>query len=103
MPSKTSCERRFAFAPLEFWRDAEIKAGSNRVTAIDTALDSADVLLVLFTERMKVSHSYTGYEVGYFNRSRQLRPQNNGLDKIYLPLCVGAEYPTRCISCRVSR
>jgi hypothetical protein len=55
-------------------------------------LDTADVLLVLFTERMKASHSYTGYEIGYFNKSKQ-RPQIDGLDRIYIPLCVGAEIP----------
>jgi hypothetical protein len=85
--------KTFAFAPLEVWRDAEIKLGANWVSAIDTALDSADVLLVLFTERMKASHSYTGYEIGYFNKSKQQRPQNAGLDRIYIPLCVGAEIP----------
>lgn len=83
----------FAFASLEVWRDAEIKLGANWVSAIDGALDNADVLLVLFTERMKASHSYTGYEIGYFNKSKQQRPQNNGLDRIYIPLCVGAEIP----------
>ena len=83
----------FAFASLEVWRDAEIKLGANWVTAIDAALETTDVLLVLFTERMKASHSYTGYEIGYFNKSKQQRPQNNGLDRIYIPLCVGAEIP----------
>jgi len=86
--------KTFAFAPLQFFRDVEIKLGTNWVNAIDTALDTADILLVLFTERMKVSHSYTGYEIGFFNKSRQQRPQNNnGQDRIYLPLCVGAEIP----------
>jgi hypothetical protein len=83
----------FAFASLEVWRDAEIKLGANWVSAIDTALETTDVLLVLFTERMKASHSYTGYEIGYFNKSKQQQPQINGRDRIYIPLCVGAEIP----------
>ena len=64
----------FTFAPLFIYRDVEIKQGKDYAEAIDRALDEADVLLVVFTERLKMSHSYTGYEVGYFNRSKLHHP-----------------------------
>lgn len=84
----------FAFAPLFIYRDIEIKQGQNYATAIDEALDQADILLVIFTERMKMSHSYTGYEVGYFNRSKRQHPVGStGLERIYIPFCIGADIP----------
>ena len=57
--------KTFAIARLEFWRDAEIKAGSNRVTAIGTRWTAPMFFWSLFTERMKVKPFLdTGYEVG---------------------------------------
>jgi hypothetical protein len=57
-------------------------------------LNEADILLVIFTDRMKMSHSYTGYEIGYFNRSIQLHPKGGaGFDRIYIPFCIGADIP----------
>src|SRR6476646_750857 len=84
----------FTFAPLFIYRDIEIKQGKDYAKAIDEALDEADILLVVFTERMKMSHSYTGYEVGYFNRSNQQHPLGgSGFERIYIPFCVGADIP----------
>ena len=84
----------FTFAPLFIYRDIEIKQGKDYAKAIDKALDEADILLVVFTERMKMSHSYTGYEVGYFNRSKQQHPLGgSGFERIYIPFCVGADIP----------
>ena len=84
----------FEFAPLSIYRDIEIKEGQNWAKQIDLALQETDILLVIFTERMKMSHSYTGYEIGYFNRSIQQRPKGNaGFDRIYIPFCIGADVP----------
>ena len=74
----------FEFAPLHIHRDVEIKEGQNWPQQIDQALLETDILLVIFTDRMKASHSYTGYEIGYFNRSIQQRPKGPaGFDRIY--------------------
>jgi hypothetical protein len=84
----------FQFAPLFIYRDVEIKEGQNYAKAIDAALDEADILLVIFTDRMKMSHSYTGYEIGYFNYSLKQRPKGQcGFERIYIPVCIGAEIP----------
>lgn len=84
----------FTLAPLFIYRDLEIKQGQNYATAIDEALDKADILLVIFTERLKMSHSYTGYEVGYFNRSKRQHPTGSaGFERIYIPFCIGADIP----------
>jgi hypothetical protein len=84
----------FEFAPLSIYRDIEIKEGQNWAKQIDTALQETDILLVIFTERMKMSHSYTGYEIGYFNRSIQQRRKGSaGFDRIYIPFCIGADVP----------
>ena len=84
----------FEFAPLNIHRDLEIKEGQNWAKQIDTALQEADILLVIFTDRMKMSHSYTGYEIGYFNRSIQQNPKGPaGFERIYIPFCIGADIP----------
>jgi hypothetical protein len=84
----------FEFAPLNIYRDIEIKEGQNWAKQIDVALQEADILLVIFTDRMKMSHSYTGYEIGYFNRSIQQRRKGSaGFDRIYIPFCIGADVP----------
>ena len=84
----------FLFSPAIFYRDVEIREGNNYAKAIDEALNKADILLVVFTERMKMSHSYTGYEVGFFQRSIQEQPVSKaGFRRIYIPFCIGAEIP----------
>jgi TIR domain len=84
----------FEFAPLNIHRDVEIKEGQNWAKQIDTALQEADILLVIFTDRLKMSHSYTGYEIGYFNRSIQQSPKGPaGFERIYIPFCIGADIP----------
>jgi TIR domain len=84
----------FEFAPLTIHRDVEIKEGQNWAKQIDTALQEADILLVIFTDRLKMSHSYTGYEIGYFNRSIQQNPKGPaGFERIYIPFCIGADIP----------
>jgi len=84
----------FKLAPISFLRDVEIKQGVNYQSAIENALDETNILLVVFTQRLKISHSWTGFEVGYFRNSVRQSPKGNrGIDRIYLPLCIGAEIP----------
>jgi TIR domain len=80
----------FALAPVEVNRDEDFKVGSNWKDAIDNAVDTADILLVLFTERTKPSHSFTGYEIGYFNSSIKRHASIcQGLKRIYILFCIG--------------
>jgi TIR domain len=84
----------FQFCPLSIYRDVEILEGENYARAIDAALNKSDILLVIFTARMKTSHSWTGYEVGFFQRSIQVQPIGSaGFKRIYIPFCIGAEIP----------
>lgn len=85
--------KTFLFA-LFIYRDVEIMQGQDYAKAIDRALDDADILLVILTGRMKTSHSYTGFEVGYFTRSIRERPIGGaGFERIYIPFCIGADIP----------
>jgi hypothetical protein len=84
----------FTFAPVDVFRDVEMMAGKNWRKAIDQALDEAGVLLVLATNRPKSSHSYTGYEVGYFNKAISGQPYiAPGIERIIIPLSIGADVP----------
>jgi hypothetical protein len=44
-------------------------------TRLEEALSDADVLLIVATGRQKLSHSYTGFEVGFF--SVEARPRED--------------------------
>jgi TIR domain len=84
----------FGMGSLVIRRDVDIKHGKDWVKSIDKALDEADILLVVFTDQMKSSHSYTGYEVGYFQRSiRETPTGSGGCNRTYIPFCIGAEIP----------
>src|SRR6266567_4670749 len=84
----------FAFTPVDIFRDVGIPQGANYQTTIDAHLDSADIRLVLLTDRMKPSYSYTGYEIGFFRRSIQNRPKIfSDIDRVIIPVCVGASSP----------
>jgi hypothetical protein len=84
----------FSFTPVEIFRDVGIPLAANYQTTIDQQLDGADILLVLITDRMKPSYSYTGYEVGFFRRSILNRPKIFGdIDRVIIPVCIGADSP----------
>jgi hypothetical protein len=84
----------FAMGSLIIRRDVNLNHGTNWVRSIDKTLDEADILLVIFTDQMKSSHSYTGYEVGYFQRSICENPiGSGGCNRTYIPFCIGAEIP----------
>ena len=49
---------------------------------------------MLFTNQPKSSHSYTGYEVGYFSRSKAQRPFIVAdVERLIIPFCVGSGFP----------
>jgi TIR domain len=85
----------FPFAPLSIFLDVSvIEAGGNYAEAIAQALDEADILLLIFTGRKKASHSWTGFEVGFFDRSVRQRPKGRtGSNRIFIPFCIGADSP----------
>src|ERR1700730_17778755 len=68
----------FTLAPVDVFRDVGIPQGANYQVTIGNALDAADILLVLLTDRLKPSYSYPGYEVGFFKKSTRDRPKIYG-------------------------
>src|SRR4051812_12139504 len=63
---------------------------------IDDALDAADVLLVVASGKEKLSHSFTGYEVGYFRKSQQTKPliiETPRLERLIIPFAVLTDIP----------
>jgi TIR domain len=71
-----------------------IKPGDDFRIVLDKKLDSSDILLILFTDQPKASHSYTGYEVGYFSRSRaQNRFITKEIERPIIPFCIGRQFP----------
>ena len=64
-------ELRRAFNPtiLKLTIDVEFSLGSNWRDRLKADLDDTDILLVVATGKQKVSHSFTGFEVGYFDAS----------------------------------
>jgi TIR domain len=84
----------FTFAPVDIFRDVGIPEGSNYQATMDTKLDDADILIVLLTDRMKPSYSYTGYEIGFFRHSILNRPKIYlDIDRVVIPVCIGADNP----------
>ena len=75
---------------------SKFELGVNFRTTIDQALDAADVLIVIATGREKLSHTFTGYEVGYFRHSQQTRlyiDENNKAQRIIIPVAIFADTP----------
>jgi len=75
---------------------SQFPLGINYRTLIDQSLDAADILLVIATGREKLSHSFTGYEVGYFRKSQQTRPRveaNKDVDRLIIPVAVVGDVP----------
>jgi hypothetical protein len=84
----------FAFTPVEIFRDVGIPDGTNYQARIDAQLDHTDILLVLLTDRLKPSFSYTGDEIGFFRHSIKNRPKIHAqIDRVVIPVCIGAHNP----------
>jgi len=65
----------FEFAPLNIHRDVEIKEGQNWAKQIDTALQEADILLVIFTDRMKNESFLYGIRNRLFQSVHSTKPE----------------------------
>jgi hypothetical protein len=86
--------RLFPASVRTFFDRASLEAGTDFREAIDQALDSADILLILFSDQSKSSHSYTGYEAGFFSRSKAQRPSlASGVTRVIIPFCIGSKAP----------
>jgi hypothetical protein len=75
---------------------SDFPLGVNYRTLIDQAVDGADILLIIATGREKPSHSFTGYEVGYFRKSQQARKYVNdqlGIQRLIIPFAIFAHIP----------
>jgi hypothetical protein len=69
--------------------EPELKLGVNWRSALEEALNDADVLLLVVTGRDKLSHSFTGYEVGYFLASKRDRGKMKDFDSQRLIIPIG--------------
>jgi hypothetical protein len=74
--------------------------GVNYRDLIDDGLDKADILLVVATGHQKLSHSFTGYEVGYFRRSQDARAyideekgSEREIERLIIPIAMFADVP----------
>jgi hypothetical protein len=72
--------------------------GTNWRTLIDQELDSSDILLIVATGHEKLSHSFTGYEVGFFRKSQQTRKyigeqDKRGTERLIIPFALYADIP----------
>lgn len=70
--------------------------GLNWAELIDESADSADILLIITTGRQKPSHSYTGYEIGYFRRSQVVRPyidEEKKIQRLIIPFVIYTGMP----------
>ena len=91
-------ELRRAFNPtiLKLTIDVEFSLGSNWRDRLKADLDDTDVLLVVATGKQKVSHSFTGFEVGYFDASISHSPKMEHFptqDRIMIPIAVFTKTP----------
>jgi hypothetical protein len=92
-----SDELRKAFGPtiLKVLIAAEFSLGTAWRQAIEDDLDSTDILLIVATGLQKLSHSFTGFEVGYFKGSKKFRPQmvNFNSARLIIPIAIAANIP----------
>ena len=91
-------ELRRAFNPtiLKLTIDVEFSLGSNWRDRLKANLDDTDILLVVATGKQKVSHSFTGFEVGYFDASISHSPKMEHFptqDRIMIPIAVFTKTP----------
>ena len=85
---------------LEFFVDSQtINQGADYRKVINDHLDSADVLLIIATGRLKESYDFPGYEVGYFDRSIKGRSTlDDGTGRHIIPLIIGGATPTAVLN-----
>ena len=80
--------------PLQFFIDERsIEDGDEWRNRINDALDRADILLIVSTGQRRESHSFTGYEVGWFSNSKRIRPTSGAVKRQIIPLVIGDRSP----------
>lgn len=67
---------------IEITEMSQFGIGLDYRALIDQGLEAADILLIIATGRERPSHSFTGYEVGYFRNSKSGRRSIANQDKI---------------------
>jgi TIR domain len=92
-----SDELRKAFSPtiLKVLIAAEFGLGTAWRQALEDDLNSTDILLIVATGLQKLSHSFTGFEVGYFKGSKKYRPQMAHFksDRLIIPIAIATNIP----------
>ena len=76
-----------------FIDDRSIESGDEWRDKINDALDGADMLFIISTGRKRDSHSFTGYEIGYFSKSIRDRPKAGTVKRHIIPLIIGDRPP----------
>jgi hypothetical protein len=87
--------RSFSLA-IEVKYDVEFTLGANWRDQLKADLDEADILLVVATGKQKISHSFTGFEVGYFDASVTHRGKMANFptqDRFMLPIAIFTKTP----------
>jgi TIR domain-containing protein len=88
--------RAFGAVALKVDIDVEFSLGVNWRARLEDDLNKADILLVVATGREKVSHSFTGFEVGFFSSSKNSNPKMPNFpaqDRFVIPLAIFTKTP----------
>jgi len=92
-----SDELRKAFGPtiLKMSIAAEFGLGSAWRQGLEDDLNNTDILLIVATGLQKLSHSFTGFEVGYFKGSKKYRPRmaHFEADRLIIPIAIATNIP----------
>lgn len=86
-------KKPFGYALRFFIDDRSIDNGDDWRNKIHDALDRADILLIVSTGHRRESHSFTGYEVGWFSNSKKIRPNSGIVKRQIIPLVIGDKPP----------
>lgn len=85
----------FGHAMIKTTLDTELKLGVDWRGRLEEALVDADVLLIVATGRQKFSHSYTGFEVGFFSASKRVKEkmEHFSSERLIIPIGVLERIP----------
>jgi hypothetical protein len=75
---------------------SEFALGAAFRDKIDEAIDKADIFLAIASGKPRFSFTFTGYEVGYFRRSRKERPlitDSPRVERVLIPFAVLTDIP----------
>src|SRR4051812_32929560 len=97
LASAINSELRRAFNPgvVRTTFAAEFQLGSSWRDRIEEELSKTDILLVVATGRQKLSHSFTGFEVGYFRGSKKHEPRMRHFksERLIIPIAIFSKIP----------